>query len=79
MNEITPQKPSPAAPAEKLVYFPRADGSRIPYKSYSSPEIYDLEQERIFRGPRLELRRTGSGDSRAPATSRALSSATRRW
>ena len=36
---------------EKLVYFPRPDGSRIPYKVYSSPEIYQLEQERIFRGP----------------------------
>src|SRR5215472_9048008 len=37
--------------AEKLVYFPRPDGSRIPYKVYSSSEIYQLEQERIFRGP----------------------------
>jgi anthranilate 1,2-dioxygenase large subunit len=40
-----------AQAAEKLVYFPRADGSRIPYKVYSSPEIYQLEQQRIFRGP----------------------------
>ena len=37
--------------AEKLVYFPRSDGSRIPYKVYSSPEIYRVEQERIFHGP----------------------------
>ena len=37
--------------AEKLVYFPREDGSRIPYQVYSSPEVYRLEQERIFRGP----------------------------
>lgn len=36
---------------KKLVYFPRADGSRIPFKVYSSQEIYRLEQERIFRGP----------------------------
>ncbi|MBV8134857.1 MAG: Rieske 2Fe-2S domain-containing protein [Deltaproteobacteria bacterium] len=36
---------------EKLVYFPREDGSRIPYEVYSSPEVYQLEQERIFRGP----------------------------
>ena len=25
--------------AEKLVYFPREDGSRIPYEVYSSPEV----------------------------------------
>jgi len=31
--------------------FPRADGSRVPYKFFSSQEIYDLEQERIYRGP----------------------------
>ena len=40
-----------SAQAEKLVYFPREDGSRIPYQVYSSPEVYQLEQERIFRGP----------------------------
>ena len=37
--------------AEKLVYFPQEDGSRIPCEVYSSPEVYRLEQERIFRGP----------------------------
>jgi len=31
--------------------FPRTDGSRVPYSVFSSPEIYALEQERIFRGP----------------------------
>jgi anthranilate 1,2-dioxygenase large subunit len=40
-----------AANSEKLVHFPRADGSRIPHEVYSSPEVYQLEQERIFRGP----------------------------
>lgn len=40
-----------AAPGEKLVHFPRADGSRVPYAVFSSQEIYDLEQERIYRGP----------------------------
>jgi anthranilate 1,2-dioxygenase large subunit len=50
MNRI--QRPrSIGSQTEKLVYFPRADGSRIPYKVYSSQEIYDLEQERIFHGP----------------------------
>jgi anthranilate 1,2-dioxygenase large subunit len=33
------------------VHFPRADGSRIPFKVYNSTEIYQLEQQRIFRGP----------------------------
>lgn len=34
-----------------VVSFPRQDGSRVPYALFSSPEIYDLEQERIYRGP----------------------------
>ena len=34
-----------------LVQFPRTDGSRTPYKVFSSDEVYALEQERIFRGP----------------------------
>ena len=33
------------------VYFPRADGSRIAYDVYRLPKIYELEMERIFRGP----------------------------
>jgi hypothetical protein len=50
MNQV--QRPRPnGSQTEKLVYFPRSDGSRIPYKVYSSQELYDLEQERIFRGP----------------------------
>jgi anthranilate 1,2-dioxygenase large subunit len=35
----------------KLFRFPPGDGSRIPFEVYSSPEIHQLEQERIFRGP----------------------------
>jgi anthranilate 1,2-dioxygenase large subunit len=50
MNE-TPGESTNGFSSEKLVYFPRVDGSRIPFKVYSSPEIYQLEQERIFRGP----------------------------
>ncbi len=34
-----------------LAVFPNADGSRVPYKVYSSDAIYALEQERIYRGP----------------------------
>ncbi len=37
-------RPSPAL-------FPRADGSRVPYAVFHSPEIYAQEQARIFRGP----------------------------
>lgn len=33
------------------VNFPKSDGSRVPYKVFSSQEIYDREQERIYRGP----------------------------
>ena len=41
-----------AAPSvHPLVQFPRTDGSRIPYKVFSSQEVHELEQERIFRGP----------------------------
>jgi anthranilate 1,2-dioxygenase large subunit len=50
MNEVQRLRPD-SAQADKVVYFPRADGSRIPYKVYSSQQLYDLEQERIFRGP----------------------------
>ncbi len=39
------------APAQPLRFFPRDDGSRIPYAVFSSQAIYDREQERIYRGP----------------------------
>ena len=44
-------QPANSAQAEKQVCCPREDGSRIPFEVYSSPEVYRLEQERIFRGP----------------------------
>ena len=48
MDQIQPSAtPSPS----KLATFPEADGARVPYKVFSSPEIYALEQERIYRGP----------------------------
>ena len=37
--------------AVPLAVFPHPDGSRVPYKVFSSQEIYDREQERIYRGP----------------------------
>ncbi|WP_211221805.1 aromatic ring-hydroxylating dioxygenase subunit alpha [Granulicoccus phenolivorans] len=37
--------------ADREVSFPQADGSRVPYRVFSSQEVYDREQERIYRGP----------------------------
>jgi len=31
--------------------WPRLDYSRVPYRLYHDPEVYQLEQENIFRGP----------------------------
>ena len=31
--------------------WPRADFSRIPFSIYHDPALYDLEQEKIFKGP----------------------------
>ena len=42
---------SPRPSGEPLARFARADGSRVPYGVFTSPEIYEREQERIFRGP----------------------------
>jgi anthranilate 1,2-dioxygenase large subunit len=50
MNDFPPAGPS-RNDGPRLVEFPRRDGSRIPYDVYTSPEIYEREQERIFRGP----------------------------
>jgi len=50
MNE-TIHQPVDGLRNNRPVYFPRVDGSRIPFNVYTSPEIYQLEQERIFRGP----------------------------
>jgi anthranilate 1,2-dioxygenase large subunit len=37
--------------ATPIVNWPRKDYSRIPYWLYHDQRIYDLEQERIFKGP----------------------------
>lgn len=46
---------SPVLPIDRAdssdVRFPHDDGSRVPYKVFSSQAVYDREQERIFRGP----------------------------
>ncbi len=31
--------------------WPREDCSRVPYPVFSDTEIFELEQQRIFRGP----------------------------
>ena len=52
--------------------FPAVDCSRIPYGMYRDPDIYTLEQERIFRGPvwnylLLEAEVPNTGDFRTVA------------
>ncbi len=42
---MTPDDEAPA------IAWPRADYSRVPYRLYHDRRIYDLEQERIFKGP----------------------------
>ena len=44
-------QPTSASIPARLVRFPNTDGSRVPFDVYRSQEIYDREQERIFRGP----------------------------
>jgi anthranilate 1,2-dioxygenase large subunit len=44
-----PACPSPLA--ERAVSFPQHDGSEIPYRVFSSQDVYDREQALIFRGP----------------------------
>lgn len=55
MNAIQAQAvqfhPGKSQPSEPLLKFPTDDGSRIPYAVFSSQAVYELEQERIFRGP----------------------------
>jgi anthranilate 1,2-dioxygenase large subunit len=45
----------PLRPASELdddfVRFPHTDGSRVPYKVFSSQAVFEREQARIFRGP----------------------------
>lgn len=36
---------------EPHITWPKADFSRVPYGIYHDPEVYEAEQERIFRGP----------------------------
>jgi anthranilate 1,2-dioxygenase large subunit len=46
---------SPRRPHDRMdsdmITFPNDDGSRVPYKVFSSQAVYEREQERIYRGP----------------------------
>ena len=44
-------QPTSTSIPDHLVRFPSTDGSRVPFDVYRSQEIYDREQDRIFRGP----------------------------
>lgn len=46
-----PPKKTEQAGFQPLLQFPRTDGSRTPYIVFNSQQIYDLRQQRIFRGP----------------------------
>jgi anthranilate 1,2-dioxygenase large subunit len=48
MNALAPSSAPAAVPA---TFFPRRDGSRIPYEVFTSQAIYEREQEHIYRGP----------------------------
>ena len=48
---MQPVAPSNAEIRQNGVFFPRDNGSRVPYEVFSSPAIYAREQERIYRGP----------------------------
>ena len=60
-TEADPRAANPAAPvvpadldegdAHSASFFPRTDGSRVPYEVFSSQAVYEREQERIYRGP----------------------------
>ncbi|CAN5478815.1 Rieske 2Fe-2S domain-containing protein [soil metagenome] len=50
--EIAPVRDAEQSPARpSLARFSDAPGGGAPYSVFSSQEIYELEQERIFRGP----------------------------
>jgi anthranilate 1,2-dioxygenase large subunit len=51
MSDTTALAHSLQRSAEREIAFPQTDGSRVPYKVFSSQEVYEREQERIYRGP----------------------------
>jgi hypothetical protein len=45
------------AQSPSAVAWPAEGVARVPYPVFFDPAIYELEQERLFRGPVWELRR----------------------
>ena len=50
MNNVQELTASRSKTVERIS-FPSTDSSRTPFELYTSSEIYELEQERIFRTP----------------------------
>jgi anthranilate 1,2-dioxygenase large subunit len=50
-QEPTVTDPVAERAAQRRIHFPQPDGSSVPYAVFSSQEVYDREQERIYRGP----------------------------
>jgi anthranilate 1,2-dioxygenase large subunit len=50
-TRLMEHKPSINGLSAPQVLWPRADYSRVPYWLYHDRALYDLEQERIFKGP----------------------------
>ena len=67
MTEVSRADRALRAPA---FTWPRDDTMRVPYQVYTDPELYALEQQRLFRGPTwnflcLEAEIPNSGDYKA--------------
>ena len=46
--------------------WPTTDYSRVPYRFYHDPSIYELERERLFNGPTWSLIGLEGADHRSP-------------
>lgn len=51
MSETLAEATGSSRAAGRTIHFPQPDGSCVPYAVFSAQEVYDCEQERIYRGP----------------------------